>query len=96
MKIRILPSARQDLEEGYRFYESVNAGLGNYFLHSLIAEIESLQIFAGVHSRVYGKYRSLAKRFPYSIYYLIEENEILIHAVLDNRRDPEWISNRIN
>jgi plasmid stabilization system protein ParE len=96
MKIRILPSARRDLEDGYEFYEFNESGLGNYFLHSLIAEIESLQVFAGIHSVVYGKHRSLAKRFPYSIYYLIEDNEILIYAVLDNRRDPAWTSRRIN
>ena len=35
MKIRILSAAETDLEEGYRFYESQQAGLGSYFLDSL-------------------------------------------------------------
>ena len=96
MKIRILPSARHDLQDGYHFYESNDVGLGEYFLHSLISDIESLRVYAGIHSEVHGKYRALAKRFPFSIYYLIERNEILIYAVLDNRRDPEWTSNRVN
>jgi hypothetical protein len=35
MKIVILPSARDDLADGYQFYENQEAGLGNYFLESL-------------------------------------------------------------
>jgi len=42
MKIRILKSAQEDLREGYWFYESQEAGLGDYFLDSLNSDIESL------------------------------------------------------
>ena len=45
MKIRILPEASRDLELGADFYESQNRGLGRYFNDSLMADIESLQIY---------------------------------------------------
>jgi len=32
MRIKILSSAEDDLEEGYRFYESQAGGLGTFFL----------------------------------------------------------------
>jgi hypothetical protein len=32
MKIKILESAKQDLFEGYSFYEMQEKGVGNYFL----------------------------------------------------------------
>src|SRR5690242_12524594 len=35
MKIVILPSARDDLADGFQFYENQAAGLGGYFLESL-------------------------------------------------------------
>ena len=35
MKIVILPSARDDLADGFDFYERQRAGLGDYFLESL-------------------------------------------------------------
>ena len=35
MRIRILSAAEEDLEEGFRFYESQSPGLGSYFLDSL-------------------------------------------------------------
>lgn len=56
MRIRILKSAQEDLREGYWFYESTEDGLGDYFLDSLNANIESLKIYAGVHGKHFGKY----------------------------------------
>jgi len=96
MKIKILESAKQDLREGFHFYESQETGIGSYFLESLVSDIESLRLFAGIHGIHFGKYqRLLSKRFPFAIYYRIEANEIRVYAVLDCRRDPAWIRKRL-
>ena len=96
MRIKLSSPAERQLQSGYRFYENQSEGLGNYFLDSLMADIESLQIHAGVHAVYFGKYhRMLVKRFPYSIYYRVESNSVLIYAILDNRRNPEWIRKRL-
>ncbi len=44
MNIRILGAAAQDLIDGFRFYEMQEAGLGQYFLDSLFADVDSLLI----------------------------------------------------
>ncbi len=54
--IRIAASARRDLDEGFGFYESQEVGLGDYFLSSVKADIESLKLTAGVHRIVYAGY----------------------------------------
>lgn len=56
MKLRILASAKRDLEEGQRFYEAQDTGLGGYFLASVTADIERLRISAGVHAVVHRDY----------------------------------------
>lgn len=95
MKIRILRSAKEDLKEGYSFYELQQKNIGKYFLDSLYSDIESLHLYAGVHSIHFGKYyRLLSKRFPFAVYYRIEENEIRIYGVIDTRKNPSWIRNR--
>ena len=38
MRIKILSIAEDDLEEGYRFYESQADGLGTYFLDTIYSE----------------------------------------------------------
>lgn len=96
MMIRLSAAAEQQLRVGYRFYERQTEGLGDYFLDSLMADIESLRIHAGVHEVFFGKYhRMLAKRFPYSMYYRVQGKVILVYAVLDNRRHPDWIRERL-
>lgn len=96
MKIKLSATAEQQLQAGYSFYERQSEGLGDYFLDSLMADIESLHIYAGVHAVFFGRYhRLLAKRFPYSVYYRVEEGVVLVYAVLDNRGNPRWIRNKL-
>lgn len=96
MKVQILPSARRDLVIGYRFYELQDAGLGNYFLDSLFADIDSLVLYAGVHQIFQARYhRMLARRFPFAIYYRVESETAVVYAVLDCRRDPAWTRERL-
>jgi len=61
----------------------------------LIADIESLSIFAGVHAKKYALYRMLAKRFPYVIYYEIEDEIAYVIAILPLRRDPIWLEKKV-
>jgi hypothetical protein len=90
--IRVAASACQDLDEGFAFYESQEIGLGDYFLSSVKADIESLRVTAGVHAIVYADYhRLLCKTFPFAIYYTRTDRDITIFAVVDCRRDPAWI-----
>ena len=96
MRISIQSSALQDLRGGFRFYAAKEHGLGDYFLDSLMSDIDSLQLFAGIHSTHFGRFhRLLSKRFPYGVYYQISGNEIFVRAVLDLRRDPNWIARKL-
>ena len=64
MRIRILSAAEEDLEEGFRFYESQSPGLGSYFLDSLYSDIDSLAYFGGFHQVVFGYHRQALQTFP--------------------------------
>ena len=48
MKIEILPSAIEDLADGFNFYEKQDEGLGSYFLESLYSDIDSLRLYAEI------------------------------------------------
>jgi len=95
MNIKILPIANDDLFNGYYFYEQQEKGIGSYFLDSLFSDIDSLLIYHGIHPVFFKKYhRLLSKRFPFSIYYTIEDKDIIIYAVLDCRKEPAWVKDR--
>ena len=95
MTIVILPSAKEDLAEGFAFFEEQQAGLGAYFLESLFSDIDSLKIYAAVHRRVFGYHRLLSKRFTFAVYYSVESGTAHVRAVLDCRQDPARLRERL-
>lgn len=76
MKLEILDWAERDLVAGYRFYEAQRIGLGDYFLDSLYAEIDSLILFGGMHGVIAGYHRLLSRIFPYAVHYKVSRNTI--------------------
>jgi hypothetical protein len=97
MKIVITESASDDIADGYLFYEKQFRGLGDYFEASILADIRSLVVYAGVHEIHFGIYfRKIASRFPHAIYYTVENDVIYIYAVADTRRDLPWVPDRLS
>ena len=93
MKIKILPSALEELRLGWRVYDEQQEGLRDYFQDSLFSDIESLNLYPGIHRVVYGYHRLLSKRFPYAIYYDFNGiDQVLVFRVLDMWRDPASIA----
>ena len=71
MKIRIRPSALEDLARGRLFYERQGEGLGQYFMDTLFSDIDSLALYGGIHRKFGNYHRLLSKRFPYAVYYRV-------------------------
>jgi len=89
VRVRILPSALADLDRGRKFYARQGKRVGNHFLNSLFSDIDSLEIHAGVHLRVFGFHRLLSKRFPYAVYYKVDGDLCVVFRVLDCRQSPQ-------
>jgi hypothetical protein len=58
--------------------------------------LESLYLYAGIHAFHFGYHRLLDKRFPFAIYYRLQKDIIRVYAILDCRRSPAWIRNRLS
>jgi hypothetical protein len=94
--VTILVDAASDLELGRDFYDAQELGIGDYFLDSLLSDLESLRLFHGTHLRQFGFHRMLASRFPFGIYYDTTDDAVRVFAVLDLRRDPLWIRSELS
>ncbi len=94
-KILISEDAFEDLNEGFLFYEAQDFGLGDYFTTCLRSDIESLKISAGIHRQIQGFYRLLSRVFPHGVFYTYSDNTVIVWAVIDLRRDPEWITSKL-
>jgi len=96
MKIKISSDAEDDLINGFWFYENNQSGLGKYFRSSVIADIDSLNIYAGIHAKHHRFHRKLCRSFPYTIYYKMDNPSLaIVVAVLDQRLDPDTIRKRL-
>ena len=96
MNIKILSAASSDLVKGKKFYESQEEGIGAYFLDTLYSDIDSLILYAGIHRKVRDYFCLLSKRFPFAIFYKIEEGEIRVYRVLDCRQEPKKTSRALD
>jgi toxin ParE1/3/4 len=89
MRLRYTSRAGNDLIIAFEWYEGQRRGLGLEFLDCVEASIETVQQMPELHAKHHDHFRRiLVRRFPFSIFYTIEDNEIIVHAIFDNRQDP--------
>jgi plasmid stabilization system protein ParE len=91
----IAPEAEQDIAEAYIWYEARRVGLGEDFLSSVDACIESIlrrpEMFPLVHD---GYRRSLIRRFPYAVFFEHAET-VTVYSVFHTSRDPDQWRQRL-
>ncbi len=96
MKVIISGSTRGDLVEGFDFYEDQESGAGWYFLECIYAEMDSLKITGGIHSKPFKRHhRVVCQRHPFGIFYKLVAGDVVVEAVLDSRRNPAWIKRKL-
>ena len=89
MRLRYSATAKDDLRIAFQWYEAQRRGLGMAFLDCVEAAIETILEMPKLYAEHHANFRrALVRRFPFSIFYTIEEKEIVLHAVFDNRQDP--------
>lgn len=71
------------------------AGQEIIFFESLTTDIRSLAVLGGVHAIRHGFHCMSASRFPFAVYYAAQSDIVLVVAILDERRDSNWIANRL-
>ncbi len=91
------PEAEQDLDEAYAWYEKQRVGLGEDFLASVDASIQSICRFPKIGAVVCKDYRrALVRRFPYAVFYDFIEDTVNVYAVMHTARDPQKWRERLS
>ena len=93
-EIRLRPEAEQDMTEAAVWYETQKQGLGHEFLDEILAMLSTITetplIYPNVHRNTR---RAVIHRFPFGVYYRVEEATIVVVAVMHGSRNPRrWIS----
>ena len=92
MELRLTALAEFDLIEAQDFYAAKGNWVLTHFMNSISEAMDGLGKFAGIHPIRYGLHCMPVSHFPFSVYYDIENETILVKAVLDNRFGPARIA----
>jgi len=94
-QIIVQPEAEKDLRDTFSWYESHKPGLGYDFKLCIEEVLSRLTRTPNIYPTVYKQVkRAFIKRFPFGIFYVVEEKRVVILAVLHARRDPEYWKKR--
>jgi plasmid stabilization system protein ParE len=93
----LLPPAEQEMFDAARYYELQAPGLGQDFLDKVELALQDLVDSSERWPIVQDDIRRrLIRRFPYSLLYRIDPDEVVILAVMHQRRHPSyWLSRKL-
>ncbi|MBI2803067.1 MAG: type II toxin-antitoxin system RelE/ParE family toxin [Gammaproteobacteria bacterium] len=95
--MHIQAEASSDAFDAALWYETQRPGLGIEFVLELGAAldkvVESPQLYPAIFLEVR---RVLLRRFPYSAYFVFDENLVEVFAILHQHRDPRRWRDRVS
>lgn len=88
-RVSYKPAAVAEIREAFEWYEHERPGLG----HDFLSEIEGVERHLAAMPKLYqrvedGVRRATLRRFPYGVFYLIEDGSVVVLGCFDLRRDP--------
>jgi plasmid stabilization system protein ParE len=96
MQVVFTPAARVEVFDAQDWYETQRAGLGNRFREEVGATVirmaENPQQFQVVLDDVH---RARLRKFPYSLFFRLETDTLLVIACFHVKRDPQTWQRRV-
>jgi plasmid stabilization system protein ParE len=85
----VRPEARNDIEQAAAWYERQRKGPGEAFLDEVLDTFDRIaedpRLYPVMHRQTR---RAVVHRFPFGVFYQIEEDAVVVLAVIHGSRDP--------
>jgi len=95
MKYKFHPLAIKELEDSIDYYKNLSLTLGLEFLEEFHSSIQRILKFTFAWTKLTKTCRRcILNRFPYGIIYTMEENLIIIVAVMQLNKKPNYWEKR--
>ena len=96
MRVRFLEIAEIELDEAIQYYNLEAQGLGDDFLSEVLNALDRIATFPEAwHGCSKRTRRAQTRRFPYGIIYQILPGEILVVAIANLHKEPDYWEDRI-
>lgn len=95
MKYVFLPEAREEFLKEIEYFEECRKGLGQEFSKEVFSAIQRIINFPDAWTKLSkNTRRALTNRFPFGVIYHIDDEMIVVVAVMQLIRDPDYWKNR--
>jgi plasmid stabilization system protein ParE len=85
----IRPEAEQDIQDAFAWYETQSSQLGSEFVRAIDVSLSGIGrnpfAYAVIRKPIR---RTLIRRFPFGIFYVVDQDAIAVIACLHGKRDP--------
>lgn len=92
-QIIVRPEAETEVRQAFDWYQQQSEGLGFEFLRAIEVCLSGItrNPFAYTLIKVPNVRRALVRRFPYALFYLVDDDAIVVIAVFNVKRQPiDW------
>jgi len=91
-QVIVRPEAAREIQEAFDWYEERSEGLGLEFLRAADVCLSSVRRNPESYPIIHGQVRrALLRRFPYALFYLVQEDAVVVVACFHIKRSPaDW------
>ena len=90
LPVVLRPEARDEFDEAFDWYEQQRSGLGVDFVAQVQEVFDRISATPERYAQIFQDIRRVVvQRFPYSIFYKIESQQVVVLAVFHSRRNPK-------
>ncbi len=92
-QIIVRPEAAREVQQAFDWYQEKTEGLGLEFLRAADACLAGVQRNPLASPIMYQEIRrALLRKFPYILFYIVKEEQIIVLACFHARRNPiDWL-----
>jgi len=89
LKVHLRPEAEADIEDAAIWYERQRKGLGQNFLDDVLIALDTISENSNIYPVLHRQTRrAVVHRFPFGIFYRVEEGSVVVLAVMHGSRHP--------
>lgn len=96
MNVSFHHEAEAEFHYAINFYEDCEPGLGEAFAHEIFSTVQRILWFPESWPKYsYRSRRCLCNRFPYTLIYRVIGDDVVIYAVMHQKRKPNYWTDRL-
>ena len=90
LPVVLRPEARAEFDDAFDWYEQQRPGLGVDFVGQVQEVLDRISATPELYAQIFQDVRrAVVRRFPYSVLYKVEPQQVVVLAVFHSRRDPK-------